>query len=131
MTILNDAQIDESFAQLKEELSRVCIALYIRRMVYGSGGNVSARWRDIILITPTGQMLGDITPDSLCLLDLDETPLTNDRPTSKWCLHLAVYQQNPQLSAIVCSMFFQALPTEVASTRLRALKLNGTLAIFS
>lgn len=71
-------------------------------MVRGSGGNLSIRLDDHILISATGQPLDQLTPDSLVPLSLDgECLREGGKPSSEWQLHVAVYRLWPQVQVVV------------------------------
>jgi L-fuculose-phosphate aldolase len=62
-------------------------------LVVGTAGNVSARVRDRVAVTPTGARLASLRPEEIAIVDLDgqlvDGPLA---PTSELPLHLAVYR---------------------------------------
>lgn len=65
-----------------------------RRLVIGTGGNLSIRSGDRVLVTPSGADLEFLTPDQAVVTDLDgvvvsESPYT---PTSELLLHLEIYR---------------------------------------
>ena len=81
-------------ARLKEEIARYAIRSYQRGLVGGSGGNVSARipGTDEILITRTGVILGEVTPDDVVGIDAWDgrsTRMLRSRPrkfpSTPWC----------------------------------------------
>lgn len=75
------------------DLVEICRRVYDRGMVGGSGGNVSIRSRDGLLITPTGMRLGDVVADDLVALGPDGVPLDGGHPSKEWRMHLACYRR--------------------------------------
>lgn len=67
----------------------------------GSTGNLSHRWRDGLLITPTGMAADDIAPEDLVWLGFDGTRLGRLKPSSEWHFHQAIYRSRPELQAVV------------------------------
>ena len=67
----------------------------------GSTGNLSHRWRDGLLITPTGMGADDIGPDDLVWLGWDGTRRGALKPSSEWHFHQAIYRSRPDLQAVV------------------------------
>ena len=63
-------------------------------MTHGTGGNLSLRVDDRVLLTPSGCRLADVTPDQLVVVDLDGTVVEDTvfRPTSELRIHLDVYR---------------------------------------
>ncbi len=71
-------------------------------LVRGSGGNLSIRVGERILMSGTGQPLDTLTPDNLVPIALDGTCLREGgKPSSEWQLHLAVYRLWPQVQVVV------------------------------
>jgi L-fuculose-phosphate aldolase len=89
--------------QLKEEIAGVGRKLWEREYVDGAGGNISVRLGpDYVLCTPTMLSKGDLTPDDICMTDLDGNLLSGHRSrTSELLLHLAIYKATPRASAVV------------------------------
>jgi L-fuculose-phosphate aldolase len=66
-----------------------------------SSGNVSCRFKDGILISPTGATLESIREDSIVFIDAGQRWSAGQKPSSEWQLHAAVYRDNPDANAIV------------------------------
>ena len=77
--------------------------MYQKALVAATDGNLSVRLSpDTILITPTGSCLGFLKPDELAVIDLEGKSQSNTiRPTSEYRLHLEVYRQRKDVTAIV------------------------------
>lgn len=63
-------------------------------MTHGTGGNLSVRVADRVVLTPSGAQLSDVTAEQMVVVDLDgtiteETPYV---PTSELRIHLDVYR---------------------------------------
>lgn len=73
----------------------------------GSFGNISVcdREYDILAITPSGVLYGDMKPEDICLVHLDGSPIegvTNRfKPSSELPMHTAIYKVRPDVNAIV------------------------------
>ena len=67
-------------------------------------GNVSARYKDGFLITPSGVQYNDLTPDDIVLIDAHGKPAASTRddlrPSSEWRFHQAIYLAQPDAQAI-------------------------------
>ena len=73
-------------------------------LVSGTSGNVSARDRDGVLITPSGLPYGEMEEDDVVALSLDGAVLDGTRePSSERRVHLAVYAARPDAGALVHS----------------------------
>jgi L-fuculose-phosphate aldolase len=69
----------------------------------GRSGNVSCRFEDGMLITPTGMAYDDIRPRDIVFVDArGEMPAKKSRkPSSEWRFHLAAYRARPDMNAVV------------------------------
>jgi L-fuculose-phosphate aldolase len=65
-------------------------------------GNLSARWADGFLITPTGMVYERLTPSDIVLVGMDGAIAAGQRvPSSEWRFHQAVYRDRPEIRAVV------------------------------
>jgi L-fuculose-phosphate aldolase len=68
----------------------------------GRSGNVSARFKDGMLITPTGMAYHELEPDDIVFVDADGSAAPKQRkPSSEWRFHLAAYQARSDRNAVV------------------------------
>lgn len=68
----------------------------------GTSGNLSARTDKGFLITPSGVDYADLEPDSLVELDLNGGIIDGKlKPSSEWHFHRAVYDDRPEVNAVV------------------------------
>lgn len=91
MTTLNE---ERGFPRVEEWTSvflDLCHDLQRRGFVSGSGGNVSFRFGDRLLITPSGRNLGAIRERDLIFLSRDGSWEGEGRPSKEWRMHLGCY----------------------------------------
>jgi L-fuculose-phosphate aldolase len=87
-------------AELRAELVRVAQSL--DRAGFYPSKSVSARWRDRLLITPTGRPYANMRPEDIVELDLSGSQRAGARdPSSEWPLHNGIYKARPDAEAIV------------------------------
>jgi L-fuculose-phosphate aldolase len=88
---------------VKAEIVAVGKKLWQRAYVDGNGGNISYRLgENAILCTPTLMSKADLTPEVLCLVDLEGNQLVGARPrTSEILMHLEIYKEVPEAKAVV------------------------------
>ncbi len=86
---------------LRQQMSELCASLFARGFSVGTAGNVSARFDDGILMTPTNSTLGDIDPERIAKIDLDGIHVSGDKPTKEVFLHQAFYATRPEAGAVV------------------------------
>ena len=89
--------------KIKEEICAVGKKLWLRSYVDGNGGNISYRISDhAVICTPTLCSKYDLTPDKLCMVDLDGKQLAGSQPrTSEILLHLEIYKAQPKAKGVV------------------------------
>ena len=77
--------------------------MYARGYTASNDGNISVRLdADRLLMTPKSVCKGFMTPDMMCITDLDGRKLQGDRdPSSETLMHLEVYRQRPDVQAVV------------------------------
>lgn len=92
-------------ASLRREIAGICRRLYERGLIAGQDGNVSARLRDVLLVTPAGLSKVDVTAESLLTVSLDGELLAGAdpalRPSSELGMHLRIYARRPDVGAVV------------------------------
>ena len=88
---------------LKQEIVAVGRKLWARAYVDGNGGNISARLSPrYVLCTPTLISKGDLAPEDICMVDLDNNLICGaGAQTSEIRLHLEIYKKLPQAMAVV------------------------------
>lgn len=76
-------------------------AIAARGLSHGSTGNVSVRFGNTIVITPTRSSMTTVTESELALLDENGLALRGSTPSKEAPLHRAVYSQRPSAGAVV------------------------------
>ena len=88
--------------ELRQEIVAVAQAIDRAGFCPSKSGNVSARFGDGLLITPSGLPYAQTNPEDLIHLGLDGTVLSGNRkPSSEWPFHVAIYKARPEAQAIV------------------------------
>ena len=75
--------------------------MHRRKLVAGSTGNVSARWRDGMLITPTRRQYSELHPSEIVWLLHGSFPEESARPSIEWRMHAQIYASRPDVGAIL------------------------------
>ena len=88
---------------IKLEICEVGRKLWLRQYVDGNGGNISYRiGPNEVICTPTLISKYDMTPDDLCMVDLDGNQIAGkQKRTSEIFLHLEIYKAAPEVKAAV------------------------------
>jgi L-fuculose-phosphate aldolase len=89
--------------QLRADIVEVGRRLHSRAYVASNDGNISVRLSgDRLLTTPKGVSKGFMTPDMIVATDLEGRKVGGERdPSSELLMHLAVYQNRPEVMAVV------------------------------
>jgi L-ribulose-5-phosphate 4-epimerase len=89
---------------LRRELVDLHDELPRHGLVVWTGGNVSARDPDsgLVAIKPSGVRYGELTAESMVVLDLDGRVVDGDlKPSSDTASHLYIYRHRPDVNGIV------------------------------
>lgn len=88
---------------IRGDIVEVGRRLYARAYVASNDGNISVRLDDRrIMTTPKSVSKGFMTPDMMVVVDYAGNKLTGERdPSSELKMHLAVYEQRPDVKAVV------------------------------
>jgi L-fuculose-phosphate aldolase len=87
---------------LRQEIIDTALAMSGEGLSPGTSGNVSARFVDGFLITPTGMAYGDLIPEDIVFIDGKGMPAKDARkPSSEWRFHLSAYTARKSANAIV------------------------------
>ena len=90
-------------SQLRADIVEVGRRMYARAYTASNDGNISVRLGpDRLLMTPKSVCKGFMTPDMMCITDLEGRKIQGDRdPSSEILMHLEVYRQRPDVQAVV------------------------------
>ena len=89
--------------EIKNEICAAGRKLWLRQYVDGNGGNISYRLGpNAVLCTPSLVSKYDLTPQDICLTDLDGNQMAGSKPrSSELLLHLEIYKAVPEAKAVV------------------------------
>jgi L-fuculose-phosphate aldolase len=83
------------------EIISVSNEIYDKGLVSGKAGNISARFGDMIAITPTLKSLSNLDEKDIVLVNMDGEVLTKGKPSSEVNMHLEIYKKRSDVKAIV------------------------------
>jgi L-fuculose-phosphate aldolase len=88
---------------LRADIVEVGRRMYARGYTASNDGNISVRLgSDRLLMTPKSVCKGFMSPDMMCITDLEGRKLEGHRdPSSEMLMHLEVYRQRPDVQAVV------------------------------
>ncbi|GAA5156748.1 class II aldolase/adducin family protein [Pseudonocardia eucalypti] len=77
----------------RAELVEFCLRMQDDELTVGTSGNLSVRLGDHIAITPSGVAYDDLTPEAICVIDLDGNKVEDGLdPSSEVPMHTSVYR---------------------------------------
>ena len=90
-------------SQLRADIVEVGRRMYARGYTASNDGNISVRLgSDRLLMTPKSVCKGFMSPDMMCITDLEGKKVEGERdPSSEMLMHLEVYRQRPDVQAVV------------------------------
>ena len=86
---------------LSRKIIDTCLEMTRLGLNQGTAGNVSVRYHNGMLITPTGTPYELMTEDSIVYVDNNGKHEDGKLPSSEWHFHLAVYEARPDIDAVV------------------------------
>src|SRR5499427_4408427 len=95
-----------SIESLRADIVEIGRRMYARGYTASNDGNISVRIdASRLLMTPKSVCKGFMTPDMMCVTDLDGRKLQGDRdPSSEMLMHLEVYRQRPDVQAVLAEV---------------------------
>lgn len=91
--------------EIKKEICEVGKKIYRNHFVAANDGNITVKVNDNeFYCTPTGVSKGDMTPDMICKVDAKGNKLEGRedcRPSSEVKMHMRVFQERPDVNAVV------------------------------
>ena len=92
----------DKIKSLSEEIAYFMCRLYKCGLTTTSGGNISARCDDKVLITPSATDKGRMAADQIGMLDMDCNIVGKEfKPTIESQMHLEIYKRCPDVQAVV------------------------------
>ena len=103
MTLADDGATERvAEADARQEVLETALAMSRRGLSPGRSGNVSRRFRDGMLITPSGMAYEAILPHDIVFVARDGSVTASQRkPSSEWLFHLAAYRARVDRGAVV------------------------------
>ena len=97
---MSNSNADEAW--VRQEIIDTALKMGVSGLSPGRSGNVSCRWRNGMLITPSGVEYADLLPGDIVFVDADGMPETDAlKPSSEWQFHLSAYGARSDIGAIV------------------------------
>ena len=88
-------------ADLREEIIAVAMVLADRNIIQGMSGNISVRFGDGFLITPTSIPYNRLQPEEIVWMDFDGAAKGCRKPSSEWRFHLDIQRTRADVGAVI------------------------------
>jgi len=93
--------VTSSEMKLREDICVLAKSLFDRGYGCGSSGNISVMTDAGMIVSPTNTSMGRLDPARLSLVGRDGAHLSGDAPSKEAFLHLAMYQERPEMISVV------------------------------
>ncbi|AHE97200.1 fuculose phosphate aldolase [Thioalkalivibrio paradoxus ARh 1] len=113
--------MDQSERLLREGMIDICLRMNREGINQGTSGNVSARWRDGMLITPSGIPYDALRPEDMVFVGPRGEHDAGQRPSSEWRFHLAILDSRPEIGAVVHTHSLHATALAICGMEIPAL----------
>jgi len=87
--------------RLRQDIIDACRRMNACGINQGTSGNVAVRWRDGLLITPSGLPYERMAPEDIVFLDMNGRPEGRNRPSSEWRIHRDILAAREDVHAVV------------------------------
>ncbi|MDD4930033.1 MAG: class II aldolase/adducin family protein [Gallionella sp.] len=87
--------------KLRADLVRITKKLDVLGLSHGTSGNLSVRYGEGFLITPSGFGAEGLSPDDIVFVHLSGESQGRWQPSSEWLFHRDIYAQRSELGAII------------------------------
>lgn len=116
--------------QLRQAIIEQCLWMNAQGLNQGSSGNISARYQNQLIITPTAMAYEAMRPEMLAAISLDDqaTWQGSHQPSSEWRFHYDLMRTRPEIGAIVHTHSTYA--TSLAITRRSIPAVHYMIALF-
>ncbi len=86
---------------LRQQLIDTALAMNASGVNQGTSGNLSVRYEEGFLITPSGMDYTGLSPDDIVWMDFTGNSRGRRKPSSEWHFHAAIYQHHEEANAVL------------------------------
>ncbi len=88
-------------AAIRQAIINACLEMNVRGINQGTSGNISVRWADGLLITPSGVPYERMRREDIVAMNLDGSCGHRLKPSSEWRFHCDIMNARADIGAIV------------------------------
>lgn len=93
--------MDDVEQALRQAVIKTALDLNRQGINRGTSGNVSVRWRDGMLVTPSGVDYDTMKPDDIVFVNAKGRAFGRLKPSSEWRFHLDILTSRQEVNAVV------------------------------
>lgn len=86
---------------LRQQLIDTALAMNASGLNQGTSGNLSVRFEEGMLITPSGMDYAGLSLDDIVWMEFDGKCRATRKPSSEWRFHAAIYQHRAEADAVL------------------------------
>lgn len=86
---------------LRSSIVDACRRMNALGINQGTSGNISVRWKDGLLISPSGIDYAEMSPGHIVFIDYDGNFEGEVRPSSEWRFHARIMAMKPDVGSVV------------------------------
>jgi len=87
--------------QLRKQIIATALRMNALAINRGKSGNVSARWKQGFLVTPSALPYENMRPADIAFIDAEGRPKGIRKPSSEWRFHFDIYRHKQNCQAVV------------------------------
>ena len=87
--------------KISQEIIETCLEMVKLGLNQGTAGNVSVRYHEGLLITPSGIQYDKLTPEHIVYISNEHEFEEGKIPSSEWLFHLICYQTRAECNAVI------------------------------
>lgn len=88
---------------IRQAIVGACLTMNASGINQGTAGNISVRWQNGLLITPSSLPYSEMTSDDIVFMSMDGSYEHRLTASSEWRFHRDILQQRPEVNAVVHS----------------------------
>lgn len=92
---------EQTEIEIRQSIIDACIAMNASQINQGTSGNISVRFGEGILITPTSMPYNKMTPEDIVWMGFDGQIIGTRTPSSEWNFHLEIMRHKTESNAVV------------------------------
>lgn len=93
--------MDQKELALRQAIIKTCLRMNEIGINQGTSGNISSRWQDGLLITPSGVPYEQLEVEDIVFMDLEGNHAPDQKPSSEWRFHLAILHDRGDINVVV------------------------------